>query len=237
LWRASTPDNENVMGWETSLSGAVTISPAAFERAMSIRGLDWAWNDDTLADYLRNGFTYDSSIETLRFSSAHKMHHHRAFFDILAALKDRDAVDEVVQRGPTYDAWFESGRFFLRRGTWAYVGEGPMVIVGEETPGEPRVIGPPLATLAHVGESAWNLAPPLIHTLTIDDPWLNIEWLNSKTTRCGVWCSDALLKRMDTPASERFRVCDGGAWVEWHDENGDVAFRVAARDLFSWCEP
>ena len=102
------------MGYVTRLRGSVAMSRAAFDRAMAFQGLGWRSGDDTIADYLRGDFEFDDAAERFRFDSCHKMVHHRELFDILSQVKDRAPIDEVEQLGETYDAWFESGRFFVR---------------------------------------------------------------------------------------------------------------------------
>lgn len=209
------------------------MTRVAFDRLMSIEGLDWTWGDQTIADYLRRQLAYDDQAQALHFDASHKMYHHRAFFDLLAALKDLDGVDEIEQVGETYDAWFESGRFFIRRGSWAYVGQGPMVDVGERPASARPIVGPPRASVEDVRAGDWNEAPRLVRAVARADSWLVVKWLDGEVSRCGSWCFDPLCAIWDEDGVRRTRIVDGGASVAWLAEDGSDAFSIRSRDLWA----
>lgn len=224
------------MGYVTRLCGSIAMSRAAFERMMALDRLGWTFQDETIADYLRGDFEFDEAAERFRFDSCHKMYHHREFFDILAQVKDRDPVDQVEQHGETYDAWFESGRFFVRRGAWAYVGEGPMVEVGT-SPVRIPVVGPSQARLEHVDEKSWNRPAPRARAVTIDDVWLAVAWLDGEESRTGYWWFDVLTDIWDTADVGRLRLVEAGSSIAWLHEDGREAFQIPAEDVWRFREP
>lgn len=220
------------MGWSTYLGGTIRISKAAFERLIAIRGLDWRWGDDSIVDYLKGEVDYDEERRALSFSATHKMTHHREFFDVLAATKDVDTVDEVEQIGETTDAWHETGRFFVKPGAWAYVGEGRLVSPGSEDRGF-DVVGPERATLDHV--RAWREAPPLVRAVAWQDEILVVERLDGRSGRVSTKGLPALAELVTREAATRARVVRGGLEIAWMGDDGRELFRLGSSELWNAC--
>jgi hypothetical protein len=210
------------MGYVTALQGVIHLSPNAFRIFCSIDGLNWSFDVQTLSDYLRGGLAYDETNQSLRFAAQRKMYHHRAFFNILAFLKDVDGTDEVEQIGETYDAWFEDGRFFVERGRWAYCGSGPML-------NRPEIVGPVVPTLANVQH--WQQAIPLARRITIhNEVWLEVELWSGEKVRAGIWNFEGLGK-LSAEELAHYKLHNGGAVVYWGDE-----IRVSMDELLRFRE-
>lgn len=217
------------MGWHTALRGTLRLTPEACRDLLSLRGLGWTFGHDSVSDYLRGGVSYDPEAQRLTFAAEHKMHHHRAFFDLLAAFKDIDGTDDAEQIGETYDAWFRTGRFYVRVGAWAYAGEGEMVTVGARH--GPAIVRPARAELDHVRDGDWNEAPPLLRAIRVEGDSLELTWWRRAPSRVEFWNFDVLSSIWGGPAASRIRLGDGGAWLAWLDDAGREAFRISARDL------
>jgi len=162
------------------------------------------------------------------------MYHHAAFFQLLAAFKDLDGIDEAVHVGETYDAWFPTGRFFVRRGAWAYSGEGEMLTVGETR--RPAIVRPARAEVGNLREGDWNAAPELVRALRLDSDHLEVTWWRRPPSRVAFWSFDDLCAVWGEPAAARFSLLDGGAAVAWLDANGSERFRLDAGKLLQAAE-
>lgn len=215
-----------MMGFDTRLYGSIHLTKEAFQTLLSINELDWTWDDNTIADYLRNDFSYDAKAQKFSFDTEHSMYHNRAFFQILASLKDIEGIDTVEQQGETYDFWFRRGRFFIRPGSWAYVGRGPMVTLGEpEKP--PPVIGPDDPKVEHI--ERWEKAARLISKIkVIDDDFLDVILWTGERFRVLRWLIDEFLN-LEIEELEQFTLIDGGAVVSFCDGSiridSDILYR------------
>lgn len=190
--------------WQASLTGNIRLSGSAFERLVALRVEDAALLDrlvDHRYDLARQVFSFQTWSSRLCASGFHVL---------LASLKDLPGVDEIRQIGPTYDAWFDTGVFFLRPGAWAYVGEGP-------EHWNPSIVGPVEARVEDVLDDRWQVAPPLVRAVRLaDDSCLAVDWWNAPTTHVSRWSFPPLCG-MDDEAVGQGHVRNGGLQVAWGD--------------------
>ncbi|MEE2788425.1 MAG: hypothetical protein VX589_13865 [Myxococcota bacterium] len=159
------------MGLETRLTGSVTIASAAFERLKAINAFGWRWGEQSIDDYLGQGWTYDQSTETFWIDAKRPMHNHRRFMGILAWFKTGDTTDQLEQQGAVQDAWFQSGRYFIRCGQWGYVGRGTMVVGPESVLNGPD-------NPAETDVFVWEPAIPPISLAAITDSAVHVELID-----------------------------------------------------------
>ncbi len=209
------------------------MSPEAYAILESITGLEWAFEHETIMSYLDESMRYDGAA--MVFDSKRKLYHHRAFFDLVAAVKDVPGVDEVRQEGETYDAWYATGSFFVRPGGWAYIGEGPMFNVGPEHPDHRKCMGPKRAAVEQI--ERWQPATPLILAVHIDDPCVVVRLHTGRQLRIGWWMFRELDDCwQDVTERERCRPVSGGAELAWFKEDGSERECVHREQLLKWAE-
>lgn len=119
------------MGWQTPLTGEVRMSAEAARQLLALGPVDWRDDGQTFGEYLAGGTAFDEARGALRFDLGWVTWRLTSMMRLIAAMKDLASTDALVHHAPTYDAWYETGTFFVAPGRWGYVGARPMFDVAK----------------------------------------------------------------------------------------------------------
>lgn len=203
------------MGWQAALTGSVRIGAKRARELFDLR-VDWHEPGERLGDYLGRLAVHDRETSSLRFKVGWRPWHLRALMNLLAALKDLPSTDVLDHAAPTHDAWYNSGRFFVERGRWGYVGAGPMFDQKAGTTRPGPFDGPADPRVEHV--RTWERATPVARRVALaGDGLLEIDTFNEDTFRVALPPN-----AVGTP-----RVVDGATKLEWSTPHGPLVTRLA----------
>jgi hypothetical protein len=189
------------------------------EAVAALRSLptEWYADGETFEQYVGDGLTYDAATETLVFDLGWVTWNLRGMMNVLAALKDRPGTDVLEHSAPTYDAWYERGRFFIEPGRWGYVGSGDWSGSGLDPKlpdGPARPLDPTVADV-----ETWNRGGPIVRTFRLDrEGRLELDTYDRGLFRVGSWNGAlAPLRERGLAGVER---AGGGAVLRWVSDDG-----------------
>lgn len=219
------------MGFVSTLCGELHLSEDRYNLLTGIKNLGWSFGCNTVQEYLRDSCFYDSTTNKLHFDSTGKMYNHRELFNIFAYLKDVNEIDTIEQYGHTYDAWYESGKFFVRPGAWAYVSSGGKFDFDTGDYSN-KYVESKEPSLKHIDKNRWNKAIPLARSVCVkEELWIVCQTLPGEQIECGYWNFDELL---DLPKEqlEQCSIESGGISIQWSvPSQNSHPIRVRMSDL------